>query len=373
MRELKTIFGDRRIYLLMLGGPFFYGLIFGGVYWNGRVRQVGTVIVDQDHSSLSRELIADARASDSLHIVALSQTTSDFSKSVKRGEAYVCLVIPRNFGRDIRHGRQTAVAVLMDGSNILIGNVTYRAAKTIIATFGVRVRMKRLIMGGVPRNCLRSETTPIQAEFRPLFNPSYNYSAFLLICLVCIALQQVTMLGASISMCKDYEIERRRQLRQICRSPLIALLGKTTGHALLMVPLAIAGSYVPFGLFHCPYRGAWAFMLTAIAIFIVVKTLAGFGTAGICKSPLFSAQVLLVLSVPVFMLTGATWPVCAMPRMLQHLAYILPLTHIVEIARKTSLIGAPAALLTRHIMVIAVWIPIALSWAYWAIWRAYRQ
>ncbi|MEN6519688.1 MAG: ABC transporter permease [Armatimonadota bacterium] len=371
-RELKTIFSDRRIFLIMLCGPFFYGLIFGGVYLGGRVRQIGTLIVDQDHSSLSRELISDVRASDSLHIVALSQTEGDFEEYVKRGEAYICLVIPHDFEHDIRKGKAVTVAVLMDGSNLLISNVTGRSAKTVIATFGTRVRMKRLMMGGVPKSSLMSESAPIQAEFRPLFNPSYNYSAFLLIGLVCIALQQVTMLGASIALCQDYGTERRRQLRQTCKSPFVALLGKTGAHALIMVPLAFAGSYVPFGLFHCPYHGAWAVMLTATAVFIVVKILAGFGMAGICKSSLLSAQVLLILSVPLFMLTGATWPVCAMPRFLQHLAYTLPLTHFVAIARKASLIGAPAALLSQHFFVILIWIPFALLWAYWAVRRAFR-
>ncbi|MEN6371822.1 MAG: ABC transporter permease [Armatimonadota bacterium] len=373
LQELKTIFSDRRIYIIMLCGPFFYGILFGGVYLNGRVRQVGTVIIDQDHSALSREFINDVRAADSLHIVALSQTESDFAKYVKRGDAYICLVVPHDFEHDIAKGKQVTIAVLTDGSNLLISNVTVKSISVVITTFGTRARMKRLMMGGVPKSSLMSEAAPIQAEFRPLFNPSYNYSAYLLIGLVCIALQQVTMLGASISLSQDNSNERRRQLRQVCKSPFIALLGKASAHAMIMVPLSFGGAYVPFGLFHCPYHGAWSVMLASTAIFVIVQIFAGFGVAGICKRPLLSAQVLLILSVPLFMLTGATWPVCAMPEFLQCLAYAIPLTHFVSITRQASLVGASAALLSQHFVVIAIWIPIALLWAYWAVRRMFLQ
>ena len=56
MREWKRILGDVRILVLLLIGPFFYALVFGGVYWQGRTKSVPIVVVDQDHSELSREM-----------------------------------------------------------------------------------------------------------------------------------------------------------------------------------------------------------------------------------------------------------------------------------------------------------------------------
>ena len=58
LREWKLILCDYRIVTILLGGPFFYALIFGGVYWQGRAKHVPIVIVDQDHSHLSREITA---------------------------------------------------------------------------------------------------------------------------------------------------------------------------------------------------------------------------------------------------------------------------------------------------------------------------
>ncbi len=56
VRELRRIFTDKRIFITMLGGPLLYGFLFGGVYSAGRICHVPIVIVDQDHSALSRDL-----------------------------------------------------------------------------------------------------------------------------------------------------------------------------------------------------------------------------------------------------------------------------------------------------------------------------
>ncbi|HEY3298165.1 MAG TPA: ABC transporter permease, partial [Armatimonadota bacterium] len=124
LQELKLIFSDRRIFTIMLIGPFFYGLIFGGVYYNGRVSQVSTMIVNQDHSALSKELINALNASDSIEITGYGESVEDFRDAVKKGTSYVCVVIPDGFERDIKKGKQAKVVALADASNILIANVT---------------------------------------------------------------------------------------------------------------------------------------------------------------------------------------------------------------------------------------------------------
>jgi hypothetical protein len=67
-RELKRLLTDRRIVVIMLAGPFFYAFLFGGVYWQGRVREIPIVIVDQDHSEMSRDLSRALLASENLSL-----------------------------------------------------------------------------------------------------------------------------------------------------------------------------------------------------------------------------------------------------------------------------------------------------------------
>lgn len=372
-RELRTIFTDMRVALIMLLGPFFYGLLFGAVYWNGRVREVPTIVIDQDHSQLSRDLAQAVNASDSLKTIGYGKSTQDFAEAARRGEASIGLYIPSHFQRDLKKGHQGEVVVMVDGSNTLIANVGYRAIRTVLATYRVGARQTRLMATGVPRRAVSRQALPVQAEIVALFNPAVNYSTFLLMGLTCIALQQVTMLGAAIALGLDSDPRKRQSLLAISRSPLLVLLGRLTAHLLVMIPLSLIAIYLPFSVFGTSFHGSWLLVLGMTAIFIGVNVLSGFGVAGVCRAPLLATQVLLAVSVPIFILTGFTWPAMAMPVWVQRLGQLLPLTYYADLVRKVSLMGASAEMLKTQITAIIVWVPIAAIWGYWAVRRFVRM
>lgn len=365
--ELKTIFTDFRVLTIMLGGPFLYAVLFGGVYYYGRVHKVPMLVIDQDNSQLSRDLITAALASDNLSLAGYGRNVDDFTTATRRGTAYLALVIPEDFQRDLQRGHQAKVLVLADGSNVLIANVAYRSLRSLFGTYRVGARSKRLMAGGVPHSAALQNALPIQAEVRPLFNPAYNYSSFILVGLICIALQQVTMLGAAICLGLDCDQRRRRELRAISNSPFTVMLGKLAAHSLLMIPLGMLAIYLPFGLFGVSFHGHLSLLLGTTALFIIIQVLAGLGVGGMCKNPLLATQLLLCVSTPLFTIAGVTWPLLAMPQAVQYAAYALPLTHFALLARKFNLMGAPLPYVWPQILGITAWLPIAGVWAYWAV------
>lgn len=372
LRELRRVFTDSRLALIIFGGPFLYGLLFGGVYWYGRVREVPIFAIDQDNSALSRDLLTAIDASDNLHILRYGETTDDFADAVKRGQVYLCVMIPANFERDLKRGHGARVVVLVDGTNTLVANVTYRSLRTVIATYSAGAQAKRLLLAGTPRRHLMPGISPLQAEFRVMFNPAYNYSTFLLMGLVCIALQQVTMMGAAIALGLECEEKHRRSLLALTHSPLKALLAKTFALCFLMIPLGCLGLYLPFSVFGAAFRGSWNAVLATTALFLLVQVLAGFTVAGICRTALTSVQVLLCLSVPAFLLSGFTWPLMAMPQWLQTVGNALPLTAYADMVRKVSLMGAPFELVRDHLRPVVLWLPPMVVTAYLAMLRFVR-
>lgn len=92
----------------------------------------------------------------------------------------------------------------------------------------------------------------------------------------------------------------------------------------------------------------------------------------LCRTSLLSAQVLLAMSVPLFILSGFSWPTMAMPTWVQKLGPLLPITHFANMVRKVSLMGATADMLWPKITSIAVWLPVSIIWAYCGIRRFVR-
>jgi len=368
-RELKRLLTDRRILVIMLAGPLFYAFLFGGVYWNGRVREVPIVIVDQDHSKMSRDLAHALLASENLSLAFFGASAADFLEAAKQGRAYGCVVIPKDFERDILRGDQGRVAVILDGSNILIGNMLTRSIGAAIATYRTETRARRLMASGVSRARATAVAAPIQTVVRPLFNPASHYSYFILAGLVIVALQQVIRMGAAISLSLDSDPANRSELARIGGRPVTLLTAKVAATATLALPAAFVAIRLPFDLFGSPFRGNWLLAFAILSVFVVTQILVGYGVSGICGSALLSLQALLLFSVPVFMLSGFTWPSYAMPGWLETLSWLIPLTHITDAFRRIALMGAGVQSLWPSLAVLIAWVPVSVLWGYWGLKR----
>ena len=391
-RELRRIVSDKRIALSMLAGPFIYAFVFGSVYFSGRIRQIPIVIVDQDQSMLSRDLTQALLASENLTLAFYAASPADFPEAAKRNRAYACVVIPEHFQKDVVRGTGGRVTVILDGSNILIGNMTSRTLMGTVAAYRVSARARRLMAEGVSRTRAMGYALPIQPVVRPLFNPSSHYGVFILIGLVGVAIQQMTRIGTSIALNLDpecgtwdpeggsAEVRGTRSRSSDTRlrwwtnggrwRPRASMLSaKVAATAALVLPVAFLAVRLPFDLFAGPFRGNWLVAYAVLAFFVVLQVLIGYGIAGICRSALLSLQVLLFVSVPLFTLTGFSWPGYAMPGWLQMVSWLIPLTHLLEIFRRMSLMGAGVAELWPHMAVLIAWLPVSVVWAFWALGR----
>jgi ABC-2 type transport system permease protein len=373
IREIKRILSDQRIFVLLLGGPFAYAFIFGGVYWNGRAMNVPIVIVDQDHSRLSREIVTALSASDSLKIVGFANSPTEIVSMARREEAYACVMFPMNFERDVLAGRAPKVATVLDTSNVLISGVAFRAIREVLVTYQVGFDRRVLEATGVPSGSVPIIARPIVMTGRQLFNPTSNYSYFLLIGLVCAASQSVIRMITGMSIGLDSYAELRRSV--VGEMPSVAWLfvTKVAGTCLLALPvvyLAIASVLTVFGM---PHRGSLLLIYLALTVYVVIHVCMGYGYFGLCKSYILSTHLHLFMAVVLFFLSGFTWPYYAMPRAVQAIAHCIPIFHMNCIMRKVNLVGAEPGWILPHLLSLAVWLLVACAWGYGAFKRWCRE
>ena len=368
-RETKRILSDQRIFVLLLCGPFAYAFIFGGVYWNGRTTNVPIIIVDQDHSRLSRELTTALRSSDSLSIVGFANSPAELLTLTRREEAYACVMFPLNFERDVLAGRSQRVAVVLDGSNILIGGTALNAIRTIVGTYQVGVDRRVLEATGIPGGNVSTVARPIIMTGRQLFNPTSNYSYFLLIGLVCAASQSVIRMITGMLIGLDSYASLHQSVKGDMPGIPWLFATKVAGTCCLAIPVvfgAVASVLTAFGM---PHRGSLLLIYFALAVYVVIHVCMGYGYYGVCKSYILSKHLHLYMAVVLFFLSGFTWPYYAMPRTVQAIAHCIPIFHMNCIMRKVNLVGATAGWVLPHLVALAVWLVIAYAWGY----RAFKQ
>ncbi|WP_373293341.1 ABC transporter permease, partial [Shewanella hanedai] len=103
--ELRAIVADKAIAVTLFGGVLFYSVLYPLPYLHQVPTDQQIVVVDLDHSSLSRKLIRQADASPKISVIGQVGSISEAKVWIETGRAHGLLVIPYAFRRDLLLGK----------------------------------------------------------------------------------------------------------------------------------------------------------------------------------------------------------------------------------------------------------------------------
>lgn len=367
-REARRFFTDWRLMAVLLVIPLLYVILLGELYSQHRVKEVPTVIQDNDHSPLSRQIVQALDASETFNVTGSVADLEQFREMNWQGKAAVCIVIPRGLQRDVTAGKPARVLAVVDGSNMIIANATTRGISEVVQTFSIGISLRKWSARGVPLQHTGVQALPIEVGLRLWYNPTFNYTNFLLIGLVGTVLQQVVLLAVALAWAKEYEENTIAELKRQVSHPAAAALGKMTFYVMVSFAMSLAMFALPFGKFGVPLRGDVSLLLTATFLFIV--GLVGFGVfiSSLTLSQLLSTQILMLIALPSFLLSGFTWPLFAMPEGIQMIARALPLTHYLALMRNTVSNGAGWAFNMEELRWLFVFATVAVALQFVTVW-----
>jgi ABC-2 type transport system permease protein len=258
---------------------------------------------------------------------------------------------------------------VQDGSNVLIGGVAARAVREVVGTYQVGVNRRMWETAGVPGGRVPIVARPIIMIGRQLFNPTSNYSYFLLIGLVCAAGQSVIRMVTGMSIGLDSYAELRRSVTTEMPGMHWLFATKVAGACFIALPVVYGAVGSVLTVFGMPHRGSLLLIYSALTAYVVIHICMGYGYYGMCKSYILSTHLHLFMAVVLFFLSGFTWPYYAMPHAVQAIARCIPIFHMNCIMRKVNLVGATAGWVLPHLLAMTAWLVIAYVWGY----RAFKQ
>ena len=118
-REFQTTFRDQGVLIFFILVPLGYPLLYSFIYDNEVVREVPAVVVDDSHSSLSREYLRKVDATPDIQIVSYCADMEEAKQMLKNRRAYGIIYIPSDFSDNIAKGKQTQVSIYCDMSGLL--------------------------------------------------------------------------------------------------------------------------------------------------------------------------------------------------------------------------------------------------------------
>jgi ABC-2 type transport system permease protein len=345
LKEFTHIMRDRATLGISMMIPLFQLVLFGFI--DQTVRDLPTVVVDQDQSRESRLLMDELRATRTFKINHVTSNPHAAREDITAGRARVGVVIPPDFhDRRARH-LDAKVLVLIDGSD------STASAQALAAANGIAAQVT------VEEVTAAAGTATIAPGFsvQPiiLFNPDGRTANYIIPGLIAIILQIVATVLTAIAIVKEREQGTLEQLLVTPVDPLGLMLGKVVPYLLIGVAeMALILAAMRFG-FDVPIRGNLFFLFGMAMIYLFALLSLGLFVSTISSTQAQAQQLAQMFLLPSIFLSGYIFPSSGLPVVLWAIGRVLPATHMVEIMRGVVLRDAgPRELLPNVLALLAI-------------------
>ncbi|MEB6337109.1 ABC transporter permease [Serratia rhizosphaerae] len=312
-----------RVLIGMLERPMWLMLILSLcvmslVYANRSVWDLPVGVIDQDHSSASRELIRQLDATSKIAIKtydSLDQAQRDLGWR----ELFAVIIMPVDLEKKILHGENIVVPVYGDATNRLANGQIQQDVVTAYQQLLNQYNTSLLLRSGFSERQAQIILTPIQGQTLDVFNPGISFAAIVFPGLLVMLLQH-SLLIASVRVS-------------------IALKSAPSGKPSIPVYLGGLSALLPIWLFlSIVLFVLWPWVLgyrqTANIAEVLLLTfpflLAVLGLGKLVTECLRSVEMIYLtlafITTPIFYLSGTIWPLQAMPGWVRAISYCIPST-----------------------------------------------
>lgn len=325
-KEFKHILRDRGTLVLFFTLPIMQLTLFG--FLDQNVRDLPTVVVDQDHTRYSRELLDDLRATSTLAITEITNSPEHARDQIARGVARVGVMIPPDFHDRRARDLEAPFLVLIDGSDSNVSAQALASINGMVAQHNLDVAEAA---GARPR---------LSAHPVILFNPGGRTANYIIPGLVAILLQIAAMMLAAIAIVREREQGTMEQLLVTPINPLGLVLGKLAPYLVIgLVEMAMILLIMRWG-FDVPIRGSLLFLFATAVMYLFALLALGLTISMRAQTQMQATQMAQMLLLPSIFLSGYIFPVAGLPRVLWAIGRALPATHMIDVMRGAVLRSA---------------------------------
>lgn len=325
-KEFKHIFRDRATLIMFFMLPVVQLSLFG--FLDQNVKNLPTVIVDQDQTRYSRELIDELRATKTFAITQVTNSPDQGRAMIAQGTARVGVMIPPDF-HDRRARKENAqFLVLIDGSD---SNVSAQALASINGLAAQQNFEAARALGAKPL---------LSAQPIVLFNPGGRTANYIIPGLVAILLQIAAMVLASIAIVREREQGTMEQLLVTPINPIGLVLGKLAPYLVIgIVEMALILLLMRWG-FDVPIQGSLLFLFATAVMYLFALLALGLTISMRAQTQMAAQQMSQMLLLPSIFLSGYIFPVAGLPKVLYWIGRGLPATHMIDVMRGAVLRSA---------------------------------
>ncbi|WP_426277813.1 ABC transporter permease [Chryseobacterium sp. S-02] len=325
-REAQNVSKDSSLFMILLLAPIVYAFMYGSIYLNKGEEKVKLALIDADGTAISRLLTDQLNSTPMIDIIPVSDI-SEANEKLYNGEVEGYFYIEKDMEKHILSQKQVNVNLVLNASRFLPSSDLLSAVTKVCLTVGAGVRKTYFNKQGMNDDQSMKMTNPINMDYRPLYNSGMTYGAFLLPGLLAIILQQTLLIGVAASFASEREEKKLINLYNLSgRNISKLLIGKSSLYFIIFMIFGLFFVTINFSVFGVEIRGNYLDLALLMALFIATILVFGILIGSFFKSKLFTFQVMVFSSYPIFLITGYSMPYQALPKLIQLFSNMLPTT-----------------------------------------------
>ena len=349
VKELHHIVRDSRSLALALAMPVMMLLLYGYAL-SLDVDRVSTLIYDEDNTQASHDLISQFRGSKYFEIEGAVSNYAAIERAIDRNKVLMGVVIPRDYSKLVRSGRDAPVQILLDGSDSNTASLVLGYAETVVRDYSFEVRADMQNRRGGEH-----AVPPVDARLRVWYNSSLESKNYVVPGLIAVILQIIAALLTSLTIAREWEMGTMEQFLSTPLRPAEMVLGKMLAYFALGLADAVLTVLVGLFVFTVPLRGSIVLLTVSTSVFLVGVLFWGIFVSAATKSQLQAYQLGLLSSfLPALLLSGFVYSIENMPPVIQAITLIVPARYVTTILKGIFLKGVGIRILWGELGLLAL-------------------
>jgi ABC-2 type transport system permease protein len=349
-KEFLHILRDRRVLLLVLTLPPLFTLLFGHAFETSELTGIKSLLIDNDNTPRSQEFVDIIWKNKTFDWQRGSPDTKNPSDLLSHG-VQASLVIPAGWNESLENGDPKPLLLYLDNGDINTASAVEGGVRESLGDFQLKQRDR--MIETLPEEVFElGKQLPVQIRKRfvsmmemwsvdrkLLYNPKSRVIDFVVPGIIGLILQLLTVTLMACTIARERESGTLYQLMVTSLRRREIVIGKMLPYLVVSIFLVLVIMLVTRWHF-----GVAFYQLPALAVVCLLFLLCSLGLglliSAFSRTQTQAIQFSVFFLLPVFVLSGAFAPLEQLPKAIQYVSELFPLTHFCRAFRLVNMYHA---------------------------------
>lgn len=360
LAQLRIFARNRQVLFWSLLFPVFFIGMLGFFLGNGNGISLSGAIIDEDHSTASRQLIRSLQQLNTVIDLQEQYDKEEALKELKQGDRHIVVVVPNGYQQRLSmHDTSKYVDPVFETAPE-IATVKAYYDETNMTTSQLALTLLSQVVDGVSKQ-LANYTPVVTVDASAVQSLHLKYIDFLIPGIIAMMIMSNNLNGVAgqIASWRERGILRRMQSTTLNSATFIAaqITARLVMNSLQVLIVVIVGST----FFGTQVNGAWWLLFLFVALGTLTFMSLGFIIASLAKTPESAGPIAGFVSYPMLFLGGVFFPIKEMPEFMQPIVKLLPISHLTAALRQVMNVGADLSALWPEVALLAGWMIAAFA------------